>query len=249
MEALSGGARVLGDRLAPRRPAPLDFGERRIFFLLSSLAELSVADEINPYNAALPPPSGSPFAPSPGEVSEVVYEIEVEDLVELALHNQQRSRTLRRQFILVRVILAIGGASAILAVSMQGLNMSVMVGVFAIASIMFLLLLPIIVKRRHRRLLRKLFLEGSNRLLVGPRRLRLTPGGLMFHSELMESAVKWPAVESIETNAEYAYLYIASYQANIVPRRAFNDDLQFRSFVELARRYWREATGASPASA
>lgn len=63
----------------------------------------------------------------------------------------------------------------------------------------------------------------------------------MFSSEWIDGAVKWPAVEAVESNADYAYIYIASLQAYGVPRRAFNDDLQFQAFVELARRYWGQA--------
>ena len=204
-----------------------------------------MADEFNPYNAALPPPSGSPFAPSPGEVSEVVYQLDVEDLVELALHNHQRSRALRRQFVIVRVVASI---AALLVFTPLLLAPRIDAFPILVASFFALLifLAPPWIRRRQRRLYRRIFGEGSNRTLLGPRLMRLTPGGLTSHSELVESTVKWPALESIETDAEYAYFYIASIQAITVPRRAFNDDLQFRSFVELARRYWREATGASP---
>ena len=206
-----------------------------------------MADDINPYNAALPPPSGSPFAPAPGDISEVVYQLDVEDLVELALHNHQRSRALRRQFVIVRVSAA---AAALLVFT--PLLLAPRIDAFPLLVLCFFALLiflaPSWVRRRQRRLYRKIFSEGRNRTLLGPRLLRLTPQGLMFHSELVESTVQWPALESIENDAEYAYFYIASYQANIVPRRAFNDDLQFAAFVELARRYWRQATPAAAAS-
>ncbi|HUY88188.1 MAG TPA: YcxB family protein [Pirellulales bacterium] len=205
-------------------------------------------DEINPYNAALRPASGSPFAPSPGEVSEVVYELDVEDLVELALHNQKRSRALRRQFVLARVILAVMGVGLLSLPLAGGFDPTVALVAFAAIAVL-LLFLPQISRRRNRRILRKVFLEGSNRVLLGPRRLRLTPQAFVFSAELFDSAIKWPAVESIEADAEYAYFYIASIQANIVPRRAFNDDLQFAAFVELARRYWRQATGVPAANA
>lgn len=207
-----------------------------------------MADEINPYNAALSPPRGSPFAPSPGDVSEVVYQLDVEDLVELALHNHQRSRALRRQFAIVRVVAA-GAALLVFTPLLLAPRIDAFLLILACLFAILIFLAPPWIRRRQRRLYRKLFSEGSNRTLLGPRLMRLTPQGLIFHSELVESTVRWPALESIETDAEYAYLYIASYQANIVPRRAFNDDLQFAAFVEQARRYWREATGAPVANA
>ena len=201
-----------------------------------------MSDEINSYNAEVRAPSGSPFAPSPGEVSEVVYEQEIEDLVELALHAQKRSRVLRRQQLAARLGAPILFTVICLAVIYrQGLNRAtagaaVVVGIVAL--IVFLSRAP---QRKQREILRKLLLEGSNRTLLGTRRLRLTPEALMLSSEWIDGAVKWPAVEAVESNADYAYIYIASLQAYGVPRRAFNDDLQFQAFVELARRYWGQA--------
>jgi hypothetical protein len=209
-----------------------------------------MSDEINPYNASIRPPSGSPFAPAPGEVSEVVYELEIEDHVELAMHVQKRSGVLRRQQLAARLGAPILFTVICLAtIYRQGFNRAtagaiVIVGIVAL--IAFLSRAP---RRKQRKILRKLFLEGSNRTLLGTRRLRLAPDRLICSSELIESAIQWPAVESIESNADYAYFYIASIQAYVVPRRAFNDDLQFQAFVELARRYWRQATVApSPAA-
>lgn len=201
-----------------------------------------MSDEINPYSTTVQAPSGSPFAPAPGEVSEVVYEQEIEDLVELALHAQKRSRVLRQQQLAARLAVPfLFTVIALAAIYLQGLNRvtagaAVVLGIIALSG--FLSRAP---QRKQREILRKLLLEGSNRTLLGTRRLRLTPEGVLFSSELIESAVKWPAVEAVESNADCAYIYIASLQAYGVPRRAFNDDLQFQAFVELARRYWNQA--------
>lgn len=199
-----------------------------------------MSDEINPYSTIVQAPSGSPFAPWPGEVSEVVYELEVEDLVELSIFNHKRSRALRRQFFAVRAI-AVGGALLIFTPLFLAPRIDVLSILAACVFALLIFLAPQVVRRRQRRLYRRIFLEGNNRTLLGTRRLRLAPQGLMFSSELIESTVKWPAVESIETNADYVYLYVAAVQAYVVPRRAFNDDLQFQAFVELARRYWGQA--------
>jgi hypothetical protein len=90
---------------------------------------------------------------------------------------------------------------------------------------------PLLARRRMRRAVANLYREGSNRALLGPRRLRLSPSGLSHSSELIETTAKWAAVEKIETNEQYACLYIAAAQAYIVPRRAFGDEAQFSAFV------------------
>jgi len=206
-----------------------------------------MSDEINPYNAEMRVPSGCPFAPLPGEVSEVVYELEVEDLVERAMHNQRQSRALRRRQLLAILLLTlvVAGLSLVM-VSVQGASPFLATFVFILTFLLFFALAPGLSRRGSRRILRKVFLEGSNRSLLGTQRLSIAPRGLIQASEVIETFVKWAAVERIETNEEYAYFFIAALQAYIVPRRAFNDDLQFRSFVELARRYWRQATATSP---
>lgn len=198
-----------------------------------------MSDEINPYSTTVQAPSGSPFAPSPGDVSEVVFEQEIEDLIELAVHSQKRSRVLRRQQLAARLAVPLlFTVIAFAAIYLQGLNRTT-AGAAVVLLIMALSgALSRSPQRKQREILRRVLLEESNRTLLGTRRLRLTREAVLCSSEWIESAVKWPAVETVETNADCAYIYIASLQAYVVPRRAFNDDLQFQAFVELARRYW-----------
>lgn len=130
---------------------------------------------------------------------------------------------------------------ALAAIYLQGLNRATAGAAFVLLFMAVSGFLSLSPQLKQREILRKVLLEESNRTLLGTRRLRLTPEGVMYSSEWIESAVKWPAVEAVESTADCAYIYIASLQAYGVPRRAFNDDLQFQAFVELARRYWRQA--------
>ncbi len=199
--------------------------------------------EINPYNAGPIAHRGSPFAPVAGEITEVSYELDIDDLVALALHNRRRSPTLRRQQIIVVSFLAMsssGGVALILSRQARWTESFVFLGIFFL---FFLLTLRRGAKRGNARLLRKLYLEGSNRALLGTRQMRISPEGLRYSSDVIETAAKWAAVEKIETTAEYAYFYIAAVEAYIIPRRAFSDERQFTAFVELARRYRQEALG------
>ena len=205
-----------------------------------------MSDEINPYSTTAQAPSGSPFAPSPGEVSEVVHELELDDIIAFNMHHHARSPAVKR---LRRFVGALSLFAAVLftfaGVAAAGGNRpSDAIVLFVMAGVL-LVLAPILSgplqRMVFRRSCRNLLREGSNRAMLGTRRLRISAAGLSQSSELIETNAKWAAVEKIETTAEFAYFYIAAINAYVVPRRAFNDDLQFQTFVELARRYWRQA--------
>ncbi|HXT59738.1 MAG TPA: YcxB family protein [Pirellulales bacterium] len=206
-------------------------------------------DEINPYNAGTTAPRASPFAPSPGEISEVVYELDIEDMIAFSLHHHNTSavaRSARRRSTILFLVVAAGcGLAGLGGIGNNDTGATILclsaAGAFALLPFVFRPL----VRRQMRRSLVNLFREGSNRALLGTRRLRLLPSGITDSSELIETTAKWAAVEKIETNEEYACLYIAAVRAFLVPRRAFGDEAQFLSFVELARRY-RQQAGAAP---
>jgi len=63
-------------------------------------------------------------------------------------------------------------------------------------------------------------------------------------SELVESRVKWLAIEKIESSNEHLFVYISSMSAHVVPMRAFGNEMHFSAFVESARAYWRQARDA-----
>jgi hypothetical protein len=186
-------------------------------------------------------------------VSEVVYELEIEDVIAFNMHHRARSAVAKRvRWLLTVLLLILAAVAARAGVTAIGENLPA-------AAVFFLILAVIaafaslfsgnVLRALTRRSVRNFLREGSNRAILGTRRLQISTVGLSKSSELIETKAKWAAVEKIDTTREYAYFYIASIEAYVVPRRAFNDDLQFQAFVELARRYWRQATVApSPAA-
>jgi hypothetical protein len=205
--------------------------------------------EINPYNAGTMRPSGSPFAPSAGEVSEVAYELDIDDMIAFSTYHLGRSVAARRGrrrvtvlFLLLAAVFCLLGLGAVPNDAYGATLFFSMAGTFLLLTFIS----PPLARRRMRRAVANLYREGSNRALLGPRRLRLSPSGIRHSSELIETTAKWAAVEKIETNEQYACLYIAAAQAYIVPRRAFSDEAQFLSLVELARRYRQQAGANTP---
>jgi hypothetical protein len=199
-----------------------------------------MSHDINPYNSG---PSVAPSTPPHvGNVNEVAYELDVNDLIAFSLQHQKRSPTIRRQrrvayFLLPAVLFAVG-ALMLMTDAMESAVVS-----FVLAAVL-LPLGPWLMHRRTTRIMGKLYAEGSNRALMGWRRLSIGREGVEMKSELVESRVKWLAIEKIESSNEYLFMYIGSMNAHMVPMRAFGNEMHFSAFVETARGHWRHARDA-----
>ncbi len=200
-----------------------------------------MSNDINPYNAGPRVAPGAP--PAVGDVREVVYELDVNDLIAFSLYHHKKSPAIRRQrrtaFLLLPAVLF--GMSSLLLVTERNAGLSTIAFVgFAGGAVLFLLG-PWLTRRRTAHILARIYAEGSNRALLGWRRLSIGPACVAMNSDLIESRMKWPAIEKIDATNEYLFIYFGSANAHIVPMRAFGDEAHFRSFVETARRYWKQA--------
>ncbi|HEV3020827.1 MAG TPA: YcxB family protein [Pirellulales bacterium] len=204
-----------------------------------------MANQINPYNAG---PSVVPgFAPPVGDVTEVVYELELDDLIAFSMHHRKTSPAMRRQlraaYLIVPAMFCVLAGLVMVAVHDEGMRILLAIFLLATGAILFLLG-PLLSRHRTARFLAKIYAEGSNRALLGWRRLSLGREGVAMSSELIESRMKWPAIEKIESSDQYAFIYIGSANALVVPLRAFASPAHFMVFVETARNHWRQTRDA-----
>jgi hypothetical protein len=202
-----------------------------------------MSNEINPYNAGAS--FDAPSHPIVGDVREVTFELQMEDVLALSIYQYRTSpffRGRRRIVYLVCPVLLL--TMAWLLVESQGRWTDAVFGLIALAAVIFVLGSPPIYQRLIRRNTAKVYAEGSNRALLSMRQVRIDPAFFTQRSELMETIVRWAAVERIVVEKDYAYVFIAAYQAFILPRKAFPGDQQFHSFVETSRNYWQRARDA-----
>jgi hypothetical protein len=87
------------------------------------------------------------------------------------------------------------------------------------------------------RKIRKLLEEGDNKNMLGSHRLILREDEVLETCSTAESRIKWQAVERIEENNDYIFLYVSAVSAHILPKRAFPNSQKVREFYECAVRY------------
>jgi hypothetical protein len=203
-------------------------------------------NEINPYNAGIStmPLSAPPVA---GAVTQVAYELSVDDLIAFSMHHRRTSPAMRRQlrmaYLVFPAILFALGALVLAVVGDEGIRMPLAVFVFGVGVILSFAG-PLLSRHKTAQFLTKIYAEGSNRALTGWRRLSIGREGVAMSSELVESQMKWPAIERIESTDGYMFIYIGSANALVVPVRAFSTPAHFLVFLETARRYWQQAREA-----
>jgi hypothetical protein len=76
-------------------------------------------------------------------------------------------------------------------------------------------------------------LSGKDRnKLLSARRLIITPNSFDFVSDDASSSIRWSAIDRIEESDDYAFVFISSNQAHIIPKRAFASKMAYDDFVE-----------------
>ncbi len=92
-----------------------------------------------------------------------------------------------------------------------------------------------------KRRLVKILSMGRNRALFGPTRIELRDDVFWRTSPMSEGWVRWAGIESVEHDADHAYIAIGSSAAYVVPRRAFADQAGYECFIARATALWRNA--------
>jgi YcxB-like protein len=88
--------------------------------------------------------------------------------------------------------------------------------------------------------------EMERRFEKGNGRISLAPDGMYVSTAETQSFVKWTGVHRIVQTATHAFFYITEEQAFILPARAFPSDVEFRTFVGLARSHIEKQPPVAP---
>jgi hypothetical protein len=201
-----------------------------------------VTTSVNPYAPPQAPPSGPPPLVTAlaieGTCIALDYELVIADLVNSSLRIQRDSPSQRRQFYAVWIVFAALIPLLIFLVGwtipedeIRWLVWLIGGGVSLLAAVFF----PVWHRWKMKKILERMYGEGSNANLVGPRRIVLQPEFVVVSSPLWQMAFRWIAVEQITIEDDALCLSLSRFQPVIVPRRAFTDEAQLQSFAHAAR--------------
>jgi hypothetical protein len=83
--------------------------------------------------------------------------------------------------------------------------------------------------------------EGRNRGIWGKHTIVLQEKELVESSDAGHTNAWWSAVERVEQNDDYIFIYTSANAAHVIAKRSFRDDQQAKEFYELARGYYERA--------
>jgi tetratricopeptide (TPR) repeat protein len=174
-----------------------------------------------------------------GSVSsmEVEYEITSEDLFAFqwrASRSPLMRRARRKVYMYVLLIVLLFSPLSYGGFTISRVNFS-----FAFIAIVFpivALMTWYLVRRQNRRAILELLKEERlEKGLLGRHTLKLDEAGLLESTAVGESRTLWAAVDRVEQNGEYIFIYTQPIAAHIVPKRAFDNAQAAESFYQLAR--------------
>ncbi|MCK5061449.1 YcxB family protein [Candidatus Parcubacteria bacterium] len=76
--------------------------------------------------------------------------------------------------------------------------------------------------RQMKKNVKKLISEDANNGLVGDQKMIISEEGIKTVNEYKKSETTWAGVNKLMENNNYFFIYIAAYQAYVVPKRCFN---------------------------
>ena len=94
---------------------------------------------------------------------------------------------------------------------------------------------------RLKKIVERMYGEGRNLLIYGPRRVSLSPHFLNSSSPYSQSVTRWVAIEKLVVSDDALYIYNSGVSSVVVPRRAFTSDDHFQTFVHTAEEFHARA--------
>lgn len=108
---------------------------------------------------------------------------------------------------------------------------------------LYLIMFPLMQRRRLRKTITAMFEEGSNRALMSHHTIEISSDAISDSTGLSKTKMAWQGVDRIVRHDDYAFVYLNALEAVIIPRRAFADAARFDEFVMAADRYHQNARG------
>lgn len=171
----------------------------------------------------------------------IKYELTLDDYIAFNLFHTSNSGALRRRRIVGTVLtsfITFVGTLLIGHPPELGIGFSVIIALFCVVISWYVYKLAY--GRAQSRTVRRMYQEGCNKSILGPREVTIDENSIFSRSEFIEARYFWKGVDRIIETPDHAFLYVAAVSALIIPKReiASGDPLQF---IEQAVEYWLAA--------
>lgn len=167
----------------------------------------------------------------PAETVELEYDVVLDDIHAFNLHYARTAEVSVRSRRLARIALTFVLAALLATLGLWSraplpfwlLGLLILFGWYS--------MFPARFDQMLRRQTERMYAENPQGGLLGRHRLTLEPEWLVERTPLRESRTHWRAVGRVVSTDTHAFVYVTSFTAVIVPRRAFSTDEAFRAFL------------------
>jgi YcxB-like protein len=156
------------------------------------------------------------------------YEVTLNDLIAFNAYHSDHSQAIRRArarnvwggpvFFIV-----LAGSLAFLNIEAPLANHVVITLLVLSVSTVWVLTMPTYLRRAATRSVLRLYGEGRNKGLFGPRELELTDAKLIARTPVSESATLLESIERVARTDRYTFVYLSALSAHVIPRAALGD--------------------------
>jgi YcxB-like protein len=181
------------------------------------------------------------------------HELTKQDVSAFTFYHHFHSKTARRQyyygwFFPAVIMLLVWAVICYFAASETTTPLRTWVALLPLlaAVLIYLAYFPWAYRRKVRKIIDGMIGEGRNLNLFGRHRVTISTEGLTDAGEYGQTTSTWRGIERVVKDQDYAFIYVNTMAAIVVPRRGFADSADFDHFVMTAVKYHEEAATSLP---
>ena len=177
----------------------------------------------------------------------IEYNLDLDDYINFNLIHMRNSPAVKRQRILIRLLISIGLTLILFIITLSSNDISMAEKIIApiIGGGAYFLVSPLLSGLGLRQQVKKMITEGKNEGLIGKNIVAISSEAITGENAAGEGKYFWNALDKLVVSPNYLFLYVGAVKAILIPRNSFNDEQQCDDFIDLIDQYYSEATGDS----
>ena len=161
----------------------------------------------------------------------IQFENTLEDVIAFSQHFNKTSPSMRRRRLITLLYFPILWFLIMVLPYISGNLITIYIIIWIVVSLVWILFMSYFSKKSITRNVRKLYSEGENKGTIGKHTMVVNPDSLVDITEYGEFSIKWNAINKIESDENYIFIYISSVSAHVIPKKSFVSDLEIENFI------------------